>query len=329
MIRIIIYGLGERGQEFIQDIQEVLQNIQIVAVTDTFWEQVKQEIKLDVPYIEPYRIRDCIFDYIVITPAKCFREIKNQLCSWGIEENKIKTPIEITKKLNNTYCILCKNHIGVWKYTGLDYDIFRYKKIVGASKRRGRCPICGSSDRERYVYYIINMYTELLKGEHSVLHFAPEKMLSEKVREKCKNMYVSADIEQDRADVIADITNLQFKDGQFEYIICNHVLEHIKEENKAFSEMRRCLKKEGILILTVPLCWEQKTYENINIVTKDERIKYYGQADHVRLYGNDIIERIEKFGFDVTAYIVNDIFDEENIRKFGFINKDVVLLCQK
>lgn len=328
-MRIIVYGLGEKGQELIQDILEVLKDIQIAAVTDTYLDRVKQQIKIDVPYIEPSHIKDYMFDYIAITPVKYFDEIKNQLCSWGIAEDKIKSATEITEKAGNAYCMLCDNHVGVWHYIGMDYNIFHSKEIIGASKRRGGCPICRSSDRERYVYYIIKKYTDLFNKKHRVLHFAPEKMLSEKIRKKCMNTYVTADIEPGRADIVADITNLQFDDEQFEYIICNHVMEHISEEEKAFMEIKRCLIKNGYLILTVPLCWEQKTYENKWITDANERIKYYGQADHVRLYGNDIVERVESFGFNVTIYNSHDILDEKSIKKFGFINRDAVLLCQK
>lgn len=328
-MKIIIYGLGVKGQELIRDIHEVLKNIEIVAVTDTSFVKIEKELKLDAPCIEPCCIKDYIFDYIVITPIKYFDEIRSQLCVWGIAENKIKTIAEIMEMINDAYCILCNNHVGVWHYIGMDYNIFHYRKIIGASKRRGGCPICGSSDRERYVYYIIKTYTDLFRREHSVLHFAPERMLSEKIREHCKDKYISADISRGKADVMADITNLKFENEQFEYIICNHVMEHVKEEGKAFWEMKRCLAPKGFLILTVPLCWDQKTYENNKINTGEKRIEYYGQEDHVRLYGKDIVERVETFGFDVTIYISNEVVNNEIIKRFGFINKDAVLLCQK
>lgn len=88
------------------------------------------------------------------------------------------------------------------------------------------------------------------------------------------------------------------------------------------------MKQEGIFILTVLICFEEKTKEDFNINTEQERIKEYGQKDHVRLYGNDTVERIEKFGFKVTLYR-NVQMDEECIKKMGYLHKDSVLICKK
>lgn len=49
-----------------------------------------------------------------------------------------------------------------------------------------------------------------------------------------------------------DLTELRFKDSSFDFIVCSDVLEHIKNDEKAFSELARVLKKNGILLLTVP-----------------------------------------------------------------------------
>jgi 2-polyprenyl-3-methyl-5-hydroxy-6-metoxy-1,4-benzoquinol methylase len=49
-----------------------------------------------------------------------------------------------------------------------------------------------------------------------------------------------------------DICNLKFKDNEFDAIICSDVLEHIKNDKKAFSELARVLKRKGVLLITVP-----------------------------------------------------------------------------
>lgn len=51
-----------------------------------------------------------------------------------------------------------------------------------------------------------------------------------------------------------DVTNLkQIKDDSYDIVICDQVLEHVTEPFKAVSEMRRVLKKGGLLILTTCL----------------------------------------------------------------------------
>ena len=330
-MKIIVYGVGKRGKEFIEYVCEVCEDIDIVAWTDSSVKSVSLENGTYVPYINNYDIKTQKFDYIVVTPKKYYGEIKDRIMEQGVEDKKIVLEEAFWKiygkKYGKRYCNLCDNLIFDWKNIGEKNEIFLHLNIVGASKRKGGCPICASSDRIRYVYYVLKNYTGIFENLNgSILHFAPEPVLSQKLY---RSGYVSADIESGRADVIADITDLQFHKGQFDYIICNHVMEHIHQEQKAFSEIWRCLRKNGILVLTVPICWEQKTFEDNSINTVDKKIKYYGQKDHVRLYGNDIVNRIEGFGFEVELYRSDEVLEENEIQKFGFINKDTVLLCKK
>lgn len=38
-MKIVVYGLGNRGYRFIRDIMEILPEIEIVAVTDTYMQK--------------------------------------------------------------------------------------------------------------------------------------------------------------------------------------------------------------------------------------------------------------------------------------------------
>ncbi|MBU3926059.1 class I SAM-dependent methyltransferase [Patescibacteria group bacterium] len=52
-------------------------------------------------------------------------------------------------------------------------------------------------------------------------------------------------------DVVADVHNLSmFKDAEFENVLCTEALEHFYNPFLAISEIKRVLKKNGILILT-------------------------------------------------------------------------------
>lgn len=332
-MKIIVYGVGKIGKEFIGDVSELFEDIEIIAITDSFVQKADLQDDISIPYIKASYINEYRFEYIVIASKKYYCEIEKRLLSQGIKKEKIKSVDEIWqfygKKYANYYCNLCDNSVFGWKYIGEDEEVFSCKNIRGASRRRGGCPICGSSDRERYVYAILKKHTNFFNGlKYSVLHFAPEVMLSQKIHLK-GGEYISADIMPGRADIVVDITKIQFSDRKFDYIICNHVMEHISMEEKAFSEMKRCLKCGGILVLTVPICWEQDTFEDDNINTENDRIKYYGQKDHVRLYGRDIVKRIENFGFKVDLYRSDEVIRECDRKKLGYIEKDSVLLCRR
>jgi len=51
-------------------------------------------------------------------------------------------------------------------------------------------------------------------------------------------------------DVVADAHNLPFENEKFDIILCTEVLEHLHSPHIAVSEMKRVLKKGGLLILT-------------------------------------------------------------------------------
>ena len=56
--------------------------------------------------------------------------------------------------------------------------------------------------------------------------------------------------EKRKPDIVADVHNLPFKDGEFGVVLCTEALEHFKEPQRAINEINRVLKKGGRLILT-------------------------------------------------------------------------------
>ena len=52
--------------------------------------------------------------------------------------------------------------------------------------------------------------------------------------------------------VVADVTDLPFKSGIFQFVICSEVIEHVERDELALKEIGRVLEKNGKLILTFP-----------------------------------------------------------------------------
>jgi SAM-dependent methyltransferase len=69
--------------------------------------------------------------------------------------------------------------------------------------------------------------------------------------------YVKTDIltSPGKPDVFSDIIALPFKDKSFDTILCTHVLEHVYDPFRAFSEMRRTLRCGGVIIIGTPLIY--------------------------------------------------------------------------
>ena len=226
-------------------------------------------------------------------------------------------------------CNLCSSKVFRFLPAGNDYEIFKAKKISAGGRRANAiCPICNSLDRERWVYHILKEYTDIFNEKYTVLHIAPEANIMKKLKEaECS--YYSGDIQEGRADYIVDLTDVQFRDQFFDFIIVNHVLEHIPDEVKALKEVKRCLKRGGKFICSFPMLLEEKTYENDKIIEPEDRIAAFGQVDHCRMYGVDAKERLERAGFKATEYVVKKYVSKRDCEELSLIGDDCVFICEK
>ena len=119
---------------------------------------------------------------------------------------------------------------------------------------------------------------------------------------------------------------MPFENEKFDYIIANHVLEHIEDETAAISELKRCIKKNRKIILSFPVTMEVNTFELHNL-TQDERIYYYGQDDHVRLYGRDFKEHLQNYGLRVDVYSPEELLSKKLTEKLKIISNDKLFIC--
>ncbi len=73
------------------------------------------------------------------------------------------------------------------------------------------------------------------------------------------NRTVVADISEEAmknvecpSKAVTSITAMSFEAAAFGCILCSEVLEHVPDDTKAISELRRVLKPGGVLVVTVP-----------------------------------------------------------------------------
>ena len=113
--------------------------------------------------------------------------------------------------------------------------------------------------------------------------------------------------------VNADIRNLCFKDGCFDELICSEVIEHLKPEDCIFQELKRVLKKNGVLILGTP---DYSRFSWLVIEWLYKKIIPGGYADeHISHYTKmGLIQQIENLGFKLESY--QYILGSELICKF-------------
>jgi len=209
-----------------------------------------------------------------------------------------------------------------------------YRKFLpyGYVKQRDNALSPGtlSLERHRLLWLYLNNETNFFSKTLKVLHVAPEQCFYKLFKNLKKINYTTFDLNSPLADIKGDICNLPFKENSFDFILCNHVLEHINDDNKAMKELYRVLNKNGTAILQVPINQKStKTLEDSSIVDKKERIEKFGQYDHIRLYGLDYFKKLESFGFKVNPLKYSKEFTEGEIIKYGLIKDEIIPVCKK
>jgi SAM-dependent methyltransferase len=197
-----------------------------------------------------------------------------------------------------------------------------YRKFLpyGYQKLRSNalCPGTLSLERHRLLWLYLSRETDFLKKNLRVLHIAPEQVFYATFKALKNWDYTTTDLHSPLADVKADICALPFENEAYDLIFCNHVLEHIPDDQKAMKELYRILKKGGTLIAQVPLDENRETtFEDDSITDKKERTQIFGQYDHVRIYGLDYYERLNAIGFDAHGIAYLNSLSKEEIQRFG------------
>lgn len=188
-----------------------------------------------------------------------------------------------------------------------------------------------SLERHRLFWLYLTNETAFFKTQGlRVLHFAPEQAFLKRFR-KLKNLvYTTTDLNSPIADVKADICALPFEDNSYDFIICNHVLEHIPNDTKAMSELYRVLAPGGTAIVQVPYDRSRThTFEDDSITDKKERARIFGQYDHVRIYGMDYFQKLSEVGFQVDAVDYTTNLSEEEIERYRLPKGELLPVCHK
>lgn len=87
------------------------------------------------------------------------------------------------------------------------------------------------------------------------------------------------------ADHMVDLQRLPFGDRTYDFAFAWHALEHLPDDHKAISEIRRVLKPNGMAILPVPI------YSGKTVEFSEPDPNEFG---HVRAPGLDYFDRYER-----------------------------------
>jgi SAM-dependent methyltransferase len=133
-----------------------------------------------------------------------------------------------------------------------------------------------------------------------------------------------------------DIMAIPCEENSFDVILCSHVLEEVRDDHKAMSELFRVLKPGGwAIIQSLVDLGRSETLEDPNITSPEERERVFGHPGVVRIYGRDYKDRLERAGFTVNVdnYIkqldAHTITRHSLITNYGLAADQSIYFCTK
>lgn len=194
---------------------------------------------------------------------------------------------------------------------------------------KGYCPRCNSKPRHRWLWMYLKENTDLFSAPLRVLHVSPSHSISYSMRKLSNLSYTSGDLNyRPHIHLKFDLCQSPFGRDTFDALICIHVLEHVENDCAAIHDMFRLLKPGGWAIIAVPIRMDSKTLEDPTITSPEERKKVFGEIDHVRFYGYDLLDRLQSTGFQVQTFYARDL-EPHTIEKYGLKAEEVMFHCTK
>jgi SAM-dependent methyltransferase len=233
------------------------------------------------------------------------------------------------------YCVICDQPVATWipyPLTHLRSEFMKLMQAVGSDAAVYQCPHCGCTDRDRHLWLYLMAIGLLPKIRGArMLHIAPEIRLEKKFLATQLAEYVRGDLFPVRPGIKkVDVERMEFVDDFFDLIVCNHVMEHVSSPERALAEFFRCLKPGGVLIAQTPYTpLLKKTFEMHTNPEGDFRRVFYGQDDHVRLFGSDIVSYFHAAGFQGELYPHESFLGQFDRLEMGINPREPLFLFSK
>ncbi len=162
------------------------------------------------------------------------------------------------------------------------------------------CPKCFSRQRHRSIFHYLTEQN-MLEGS-TCLDVASRRILQRRLN---YSEYINIDKVKGWADQVMDVSDLQFKDNNFDLIICCSVLQFVPNYLVALEEMCRVLKPTGICIIQIPYdSTINQTYTNNN-ENSPQKHKVRSENELVYFSYHDFLQQLKKW-FNVETAIYKD-----------------------
>ena len=234
-------------------------------------------------------------------------------------------------------------HLGLqsisWLYSGSSLedpiDGRLYRKMLPYGRVRPRpnalAPHSLSLERHRALWIYFKEFSDFFEKPARMLHMAPEYCFIKRFRALSNLDYVTGDLDSPWADHHFDVHCIPFEDASFDFVMANHLMEHVDNDRTVLKEFYRVLKPGGWGILQVPIDWTNpNTEEDRSITDPSELERLYWQRDHLRLYGyEDYPSRLKQAGFSVEVVDMQALLGLDRYKRYALGGERWVFVVRK
>jgi len=224
-----------------------------------------------------------------------------------------------------------------------NYTIFLNQFGPDAAREYMHCPFCISSSRKRHVASVVIKHIAPHIRNETIKRIAKKTTLDIYNTDRNvwgryfrdNNHYKSSiyteeypfGTEIEKNVFCQNLEALTFNDESFDIVITEDVFEHIRNYKKAFNEIYRVLKKDGVHVFTIPFLFNQETIVRVDTSTEKDiyilppeyhidRIR--GKILAYRTFGIDLFKELSDIGLSTT---VNNCTLEDS--QYGIYNSSV------
>jgi SAM-dependent methyltransferase len=185
----------------------------------------------------------------------------------------------------------------------------------GLPPRGGRCPHCGAKPRGRLLGWLLKqvLCPRLPAGSRLMEAGASKFSVEHLLTHDFLNRHCCAVIDLRRLNhhrrlkaphdfVQMDLVQMAFSSASFDLILCNNTLPYVSDDYRALSEIRRCLKPDGLAIINT----HREPGPSLS-VSEHRRLHpelddcYYAVNGDQRVYGDDFFDRVAGAGLGCTS----------------------------
>ena len=187
-----------------------------------------------------------------------------------------------------------------------------------------------SLERERFLALLLDCLAPMLSRPAVLMDIAPSERLTPLLRRLEPQLRVGLDFDPAAdgrlVDLQASITDLPLRTDSVDVMVCYHVLEHVPDDRAAMGEIARVLRPSGVAIIQVPWRPGRATDEDPS-ASPQERLRRFGQVDHVRYYGREFESRMSENGLSVRRVTPGLLLGRDSCSWFHLNEHEAVWLC--